>query len=385
VGDAQTGLRPVSPTIPAVDHGGRTVPRLLAFYLPQYHPIPENDAAWGTGFTEWTNVRRAQPRFPGHEQPHVPGELGYYDLREPEVRAAQAELARAHGISGFVYHHYWFSGRRLLERPFDEVLASGEPDLPFCLCWANENWTRVWDGGEKEVIVPQRYSPEDDLEHIRALAPALADPRYVRVAGGALLLVYRPTLLPDPRRTADTWRAEADRLGIGELHLCRVENFADERGDPADIGFDAAVEFQPDPLVRPPELFRELWRRAINKYLRPNHPRRVNTYYDYGAMADLALGKTRPSHPWHRCVMPGWDNTARRSRGAYAFLGSTPERYERWLADALEETMAAGPEDALLFVNAWNEWAEGCHLEPDERHGRAYLEATRRVVEAAAR
>jgi lipopolysaccharide biosynthesis protein len=365
-----------------VDHGRRTVPRILAFYLPQYHPIPENDRAWGPGFTEWRNVARASPLFRGHEQPHLPGELGFYDLRVPEVRAAQADLARSHGIDGFVYYHYWFGGRRLLERPFDEVVASGEPDFPFCLCWANENWTRVWDGGERDILVEQCYSVEDELAHIRALAPALADPRYVRVDGRAVLLVYRPTRLPEPKRLAETWRNEADRLGVGELYLCRVENFATERGDPAAIGFDAGVEFQPDPLVRPPLLFREPWRRAFNKFVRPGNPRRLNHFFDYGQMAGVALAKPRPDHPWHRCVMPGWDNSARRKRGAFVYLDSTPERYEQWLTGALAETMAAGSSQSLVFVNAWNEWAEGCHLEPDDRHGRAYLEATRRAVEA---
>jgi lipopolysaccharide biosynthesis protein len=363
-----------------VDEGERTPPRVLAFYLPQFHPIPENDEWWGPGFTEWRNVVRARPCFRGHYQPHLPGELGFYDLRVPEVREAQAALARAHGVDGFVYYHYWFGGQRLLERPFQEVLERGEPEFPFCLCWANENWTRAWDGGEDEVLVHQRHDAEDDVRHLRALAPALADGRYVRVDGRPLLLVYRPTLVPDPRRMTDTWRAEADRLGLGELHLARVENFAAERGDPRPLGFDSAVEFQPDPLVRPPTLFREPWRRPLNKYFRPNNPRRLDTYHDYGAMVDLAVAKARPPYPWYRCVMPSWDNTPRRARGALAFLGSTPEHYGRWLGAVLDEAVGHG--DPLVFVNAWNEWAEGCHLEPDERHGRAYLEAHRAVVEA---
>ncbi|MEJ7582533.1 MAG: glycoside hydrolase family 99-like domain-containing protein [Acidimicrobiales bacterium] len=363
-----------------MDDGERAFPRVLAFYLPQYHPIPENDQWWGPGFTEWRNVVRAEPGFPGHYQPHRPGELGFYDLRLAEVREAQADLARQHGVDGFVYYHYWFGGRRLLERPFEEVLRSGSPTLPFCLCWANENWTRAWDGGADEVLMAQHYDTEDDINHLRALAPALADDRYLRVDGRPLLLVYRPTLLPDPRRLSDTWRAEAARLGLGDLYLCRVENLGPERGDPSELGFDGAVEFQPDPLVRPRTLFRELWRRPFNKYLRPSNPRRLNLFYDYGEMMALALRKPRPTYPWYRCVMPGWDNTPRRTEGACAFLGSTPDLYERWVTGVLEETMAAGPEPSLVFVNAWNEWAEGCHLEPDERHGRAYLEAHQRAV-----
>lgn len=372
--------RPPTPLLyhVGVDGGGRAFPRILAFYLPQFHPIVENDRWWGPGFTEWRNVARATPRFRGHEQPHLPGELGFYDLRVPEVREAQAQLARDHGVDGFVYYHYWFGGRRLLDRPFREVLASGSPDLPFSLCWANENWTRAWDGGDREVLVEQRYDEEDDKAHLRSLAPALADERYVRIDGRPLLLVYRPSLVPDPRRLSDTWREEAARLGVGELHLCRVENFGAERGDPTELGFDSAVEFQPDPQVRPPTLFRERWRRPLNRFLRPSNPKRRNTYYDYDAMVDLALRKPRPSYRWHRCVMPSWDNTARRAVGATAFLGSTPERYGRWLEAVLDEAVEHG--DELVFVNAWNEWAEGCHLEPDERHGRAYLEAHRRAV-----
>ncbi|MDA8148219.1 MAG: glycoside hydrolase family 99-like domain-containing protein, partial [Actinomycetota bacterium] len=198
-----------------------TRPRALAFYLPQFHPIPENDEWWGKGFTEWRNVARARPLFPGHYQPHLPGELGYYDLRVPEVREAQAALAREHGIDGFVYYHYWFHGRRLLERPFDEVLASGRPDFPFALCWSNEPWTRGWDQ-RGTVLVPQRFSPGDDLDHIRWLATAFGDDRYVKIDGRPLFLVYRPALLPDPLRTTDTWRAEAQRLGFPDLYLCWV-------------------------------------------------------------------------------------------------------------------------------------------------------------------
>ncbi|HEX5272668.1 MAG TPA: glycoside hydrolase family 99-like domain-containing protein, partial [Gemmataceae bacterium] len=223
-----------------------SVPRLVAFYLPQYHPIPENDAWWGPGFTEWRNVVRARPLFPGHYQPHLPADLGFYDLRVPEARAAQADLARAHGIHGFCYYHYWFGGRRLLERPFAEVLATGRPDFPFCLCWANENWTRAWDGQTRHMLVGQTYSEEDDVNHLRWLATAFRDPRYIRVEGKPLFLVYRALRIPSPLSTTTRWREEARKLGVGELYLCRVESFPDERGDPAALGFDAAVEFQPD-------------------------------------------------------------------------------------------------------------------------------------------
>src|SRR5918911_547953 len=219
--------------------------RAIAFYLPQYHPIPENDRWWGKGFTEWTNVARARPLFPGHYQPHLPADLGFYDLRLPETRMVQAELARTHGIEGFCYWHYWFNGRRLLERPFNEVLASGEPDFPFCLAWANENWTRVWNGSERDVLIGQQYNEEDDRQHIRSLLAAFRDERYIRIDGKPVFLVYRAAKIPDPLRTTEVWREEAQKAGVGDLYLCRIESFPDERTDPARLGFDAAVEFHP--------------------------------------------------------------------------------------------------------------------------------------------
>ena len=190
---------------------------IISFYLPQYHPIPENDRWWGKGFTEWRNVARAQPLFDGHYLPHLPGELGFYDLRLPAVRKAQADLAMAHGITGFCYYHYWFNGRLLLERPLQEVLKSGTPDFPFCVCWANENWTRRWDGCDDQVLIAQKYGEEDDLVHIRYLCDMFRDRRYIRINGKALFLVYRANRLPDPVRTAAIWREEARRAGVGEL------------------------------------------------------------------------------------------------------------------------------------------------------------------------
>ena len=217
--------------------------RLIAFYLPQFHPIPENDAWWGAGFTEWTNVRRARPNFVGHHQPHVPAELGYYDLREATTRAAQAELARSYGVYGFCYYYYWFGGRRLLQRPLDEVLQTGQPDFPFCVCWANENWTRRWDGGNDELLVAQTYSPENEKRLISDLLPLFRDPRYIRVNGRPLLLVYRANLLPEPRRATDTFRIVARDGGEAEPYLAMVH--VPQMPSPREWGFDAGVEFPP--------------------------------------------------------------------------------------------------------------------------------------------
>jgi lipopolysaccharide biosynthesis protein len=356
--------------------------RLLAFYLPQFHPIPENDRWWGPGFTEWTNVVKARPLFAGHAQPHLPADLGFYDLRVPEVREAQADLARAHGISGFCYYHYWFDGRRLLSRPFDEVLESGRPDFPFCLCWANENWTRRWDGRDQEILMEQGYSPDDDLAHIRYLATAFADPRYVRIGDRPLFLIYHPDRLPDPRRMTDRWRAEAVRLGVGEPYLCRVESSVSRRIDPALDGFDAAVEFQPDWRTfgrrhRLPNVHR-LRRKLSKDWESPYIRHRILGYPD---LVQVALSQSRPHYQRFRCVTPSWDNTPRRRVDAIIVRGSTPDLYRIWLQGVVNEVSTAPSDQRVVFVNAWNEWAEGNHLEPDRRWGHGYLGAHRTVLD----
>jgi hypothetical protein len=342
-------------------------PKALAFYLPQFHPIPENDQWWGTGFTEWHNVAAARPLFPGHYQPHVPGELGYYDLRVPEVRVAQAELARAHGVHGFVYYHYWFHGRRLLERPFEEVLTSGEPDFPFALCWANEEWTRGWDSQTGHVLMRQEFSEEDDRAHIRHLLRAFSDPRYITIDGRPLLLIYRPTLIPDLERTSAIWRQEVQEAGFPDIYLCWVESWGPPPGGqgPAAFGLDASVGFMP------------LHGEQMHTPLETLRGHRV---FDYESAADAAI---RLNHsPWKRfpSVMVGWDNTPRRARAATIFEGATPAHYERWLRATADSVADVRPEENYLFILAWNEWAEGNHLEPDRRYGRAFLEATRSVL-----
>jgi 2-polyprenyl-3-methyl-5-hydroxy-6-metoxy-1,4-benzoquinol methylase len=341
---------------------GGSKPRALAFYLPQFHPIPENDEWWGKGFTEWTNVTKARPLFPGHYQPHVPGELGYYDLRVPEVREAQAELARAHGISGFVYYHYWFHGKRLLERPFDEVLASGSPDFPFALCWANEEWTRNWDARSGRVLMPQKFSDEDDLAHIRWLVTAFADERYIKIDGRPLMLIYRPARLPNPQRTAEIWRTEAQRAGFPDLYLCWVESWGAPTRGPEASGLDATVGFMP-PLGDTP--LEEVGGHRI---------------LDYESSALTVLQKPAPHWKRFPSVMVGWDNTARRPYGATLFTGATPDAYGRWLERAVASVSGVREEENFLFLVAWNEWAEGNHLEPDQHFGRAFLEATRAVL-----
>lgn len=351
--------------------------RLIAFYLPQYHPIPENDAWWGHGFTEWTNVTKGRPLFRGHYQPHLPAHLGFYDLRLPEVRRAQAELARQHGIDAFCYYHYWFNGRRILERPFSEVLSSGQPDHQFCLCWANENWTRAWDGGESEILLEQKYDLDDDRRHIRHLFPAFRDRRYLRVEGKPVFLVYRTELLPFPARTAEIWREEARKAGIGELYLIRVESFWGGI-DPAGIGFDAAVEFAPDWRNMGKGKYDSLaWRIRRKLRLAPTAIWE-NRVLDYECLVKAMSAKREPSFTWFRCVCPSFDNSPRRRNSAVIYHNATPKLYKDWLSVAIRHTMThRRPEERLVFINAWNEWGEGSHLEPDQRWGLEFLKATR--------
>lgn len=355
-------------------------PLAIAIVLPQFHPFRQNDAWWGKGFTEWRNVAKAKPLYKGHYQPRLPGELGFYDLRLPEARAAQAELAREHGIGGFCYYHYWFTGERLMERPIEEIRASGEPDFPYCLAWANENWTRAWNGKDREMLIEQRYSDEDDEAHIRTLLPHFRDPRYIRIDGKPLFIVYKVDHLPDPRRTLATWRRIAREEGVGELTLAQFEWSGTGSGaDPREVGLDLSIEFAPD------------WRRLGGKHFTGWKSRLAmalgllpkaygqHNFFDYDRMVDGVLAKPAPDYPFLRCVSPGFDNSARRSSGgATILMNSTPQRYRRWLEAALAWTRKhQPPQRQVVFINAWNEWAEGNHLEPDALNGRALLEATR--------
>ena len=356
--------------------------RLIAFYLPQYHPIPENDKWWGKGFTEWTNVAKAKPLFPGHDQPHIPSDLGFYDLRLAEARQAQADLAREYGIYGFCYYHYWFNGKRLLERPFNEVLVSGEPDFPFCLCWANENWTRVWDGQDKQVLMEQKYTEENDRQHIRSLMQAFQDKRYIRIDGKPILLVYRASKIPNPLKTTSIWREEALKEGIGEMFLCRVDSFAGENADltPAQVGFDAAVEFQPDGRYFGNTLGQGKLHRLARRFGLSSVAYEKNCISSYASLVENSLLQQVPTYRRFPCVTPRWDNSARRKTGATILKDSTPELYEKWLRAAVESFRSSHSRESLIFINAWNEWGEGNHLEPCHKWGRAYLEATKRAI-----
>jgi glycosyltransferase involved in cell wall biosynthesis/2-polyprenyl-3-methyl-5-hydroxy-6-metoxy-1,4-benzoquinol methylase len=339
--------------------------KLLAFYLPQYHPIPENDRWWGDGFTEWTNVSKARPVYDGHHQPQLPADLGFYDLRLNEVMEKQAVLARRFGIFGFCFYYYWFNGRRLLERPLEQMVKLGKPDFPFCVCWANENWTRSWDGSADEVLVQQQYSSDADERLIDDLVPLFRDPRYIRVLDAPLFLVYRASDLPDMAATIARWRARCADHGIPRVHIVMVQSFGNV--DPRPAGFDAAVEF-------PPHLKRAL----VSPDLMPSVSPDFRGYMeDYLELAQNQVRQPLPPFVRYRGVMPSWDNSARRGNEAHIVIRSSPEIYQRLLAALVEQTMdARHVQEPLLFINAWNEWAEGTHLEPDQRHGKAWLEAT---------
>jgi lipopolysaccharide biosynthesis protein len=365
--------------------------RPIAIHLPQFHPIPENDHHWGKGFTEWTNVTKAQPLFEGHYQPHVPADLGFYDLRVPEARQAQAELAREYGVHGFCYYHYWFTGKKALERPVEDMLQLGKPDFPFMLCWANENWTRKWDGGDKEIIFQQNYSVEDDIAHIQYLIPFFKDPRYIRVNGKVVFCIYRSTLIPNVKETLKIWRDECAKENI-ELYLCRFETFGDYGIDFIKDGFDAGIEFNPfsaalkefqkqisDTLSKN---LKYRLRHRFNRLLKRDEQNKKNRFQalhriDYNNFVDFLIDKYKKqdAYTFYPGVTPSWDNSARNAISPFMFLNANPEQFKKWFEFHTRNFVAPSPEENFIFINAWNEWAEGNHLEPDRKWGSQYLQA----------
>ena len=345
--------------------------RAIAFYLPQYFPIPENDEWWGPGFTEWTNTAKARRLFPGHQQPTLPSELGFYDLRVPETRALQSDLAQAHGVEAFAYWHYWFgNGDRILERPFAEVLSSGEPSISFCLAWANQTWTGIWHGAHDRILKQQTYpGPEDDQRHFDTVLPAFRDERYLRVDGRPVFYVFRPEELPDAREFVDRWQAMARKAGLDGLYL--VAEASDLLGAgvryarAADDGFDADVYMRIPARV---DRFTHLRMRLLRKSM--GGPE----VYPY---SDDAASLYRPGPATQPCVYPNWDNTPRSGRGGLVLTGATPEKFRRNVESAVSLLADRPEQERLLWVKSWNEWAEGNHLEPDLREGRAWLEALR--------
>ncbi|MEL7018294.1 MAG: glycoside hydrolase family 99-like domain-containing protein, partial [Pseudomonadota bacterium] len=360
-----------APTPGAPDEAKKV--RAIAFYLPQFHEIPENTKWWGDGFTEWSNVKPARPQFKDHYQPHVPGKLGYYDLaKDPDIFHRQAALAQLYGLSGFAFYFYWFGGKRLLETPIQRVLKDPSINLPFCLCYANENWSRRWDGADHEILIAQNHSPEDDLAFISHIAQYMRDERYIRIDGKPLLIVYRPGLLPSARDTAERWRQWCLDNGIGDIYLAYTQGF--EKLPPSMFGFDAAIEFPPNNhgLTGNPNL------------VPPNAEDFAGKVFDWRDLVKRSHHYPPAHYKLFRGVNPSWDNTARRGARGTVLLNSSPALYQEWLTNAVTDTCQriASPDERLVFINAWNEWAEGAHLEPDEKYGYAWLEATRRAVVA---
>jgi hypothetical protein len=351
--------------------------RLIAFYLPQFHPIPENDQWWGKGFTEWTNVTRAKPLFKGHNQPQLPADLGFYDLRLPEARQEQATLAHEHGIEGFCYWHYWFHGKRLLEKPFDEVLASGAPKFPFCIAWANESWSRSWLGDNKQILIEQTYSLEDYINHARWLAQAFSDSRYIRVNGRPLFLIYRPTSLPNARQATDIIRGELVRLGLPDPYLVGI-NAHSMTTDMRELGFDMTEHHEPQ-LGALPNVFDPVQTSTWRRYALPFSKVKQYKLYSY-ADARRLMDTVRPSIPHFPAFSVGWDNTARRGDKAIIIDRADPQVIADDFKKLVDSVSAKPAQERIIFLNAWNEWAEGMHLEPDQTDGLSLLRGIHNAV-----
>ena len=348
----------------------------IAIHLPQFHPIPENDAWWGKGFTEWTNVTKTTPRFKEHYQPHLPADLGFYDLRLEEARLAQETLAKAYGIYGFCYYHYWFNGKKMLYEPLDRKLENPKEDFPFMLCWANEDWTRAWEASENKVLLKQDYNFDDDLNHIKHLLTFFKDPRYIRVNDKPVFIVYRPELFPDVKRTIQIWREEVKKAGLPDLYLGYAQK---SQTDFLSEGFDFAFEFQPNFGRLPNPIGNRTLKRIKAKIqsLVKGKPNTVSSVYDYQDYVNV-----QKKEPFNAPIYPGatpmWDNSARKNK-AFILNNSTPTKYKNWLKHIKDNYPWKEVPENFVFINAWNEWAEGNHLEPCQKWGKDYLEVTKEV------
>lgn len=349
-------------------------PKLIAYYLPQMHPTPENDAWWGKGITEWNNVSRAVPQYVGHYQPRLPGELGYYDLRLVENIKRQMELAKMYGIYGFAWYYYWFDGKRLLERPLDRYISDTSIDFPFCLCWANESWTKGFFGSTKEVIMKQSDTEESYRNFIHDVVPYMMDKRYITLKGKKLLIIYKPQNVPNPQKVLDYWREYCATHGVGDIYIIGVWT-SDWENDVMERGFDSVAEFQPG-SIKP-------YCQKINQELPFINRDFVGEVYSYSELVKTGVyRKNFHSSHMYNAVMPMWDNTPRRNNhGNVIFHGATPALYRKWLSDIIQHYKTdCNLDDELIFINAWNEWGEGAYLEPDRYYGYAYLEATRNAI-----
>jgi lipopolysaccharide biosynthesis protein len=344
--------------------------KLVAYYLPQFYPTEENNEWWGNGFTEWTNVTKALPQFVGHHQPQLPIELGLYDLRVPGIQGQQVALAKKAGLSAFCFYFYWFSGKTLLEKPVRDFAESPDIDFEFCLCWANDDWTRRWAGSD-DLLISQLYDPEDDIAFISHLSQYLRNKNYLRVDGKPLIIVYRASLLPDAAATVGRWRDWCEQHGIGPIHVCANQCY--DRWDPTEYGIDSATQFPPgDSRWIEPNIARY---QGPIELLNENFEGQL---LDYNDLVRRAEDFVPPAYQLFRAVCPSWDNEARRPGKGRVLIGADPHSYLRYLETTLSQTLQSpDSRDKLVFINAWNEWGEGAHLEPDRRFGFGYLEATK--------
>jgi len=365
--------------------------RCIAYYLPQYHPIKENNEWWEKGFTEWTNVTKAKALFKNHYQPRYPADLGYYDLRVPEVREEQASLAKEYGVDGFCYYHYWFgNGRQLLERPFNEVLSSRWPDFPFMLCWANENWKGVWFGASKgKLLIEQLYPGKQDYEqHFLYLQKAFADSRYITIDGKPVFHVYRPAEIPDLNEFVDTFQNCAIKAGFKGLYL--LASNCNKDWIPQNHGFDGMVSnnFHRLRIDINRHFFKDkssLAARAesrIRKLIKnDNLEERVKPYVvNYTDMMKIVSNWPNTSFDYYPQIIPDWDNSPRAGLKSFILKGSTPSLWAKHIADACTYVQRYDGDKKLIFIKSWNEWAESNYLEPDQLHGKAYLETLKNVL-----
>ena len=356
-------------------HRTPDIPKILAFYLPQFHPIPENDAAWGVGFTEWANVRVARPNFRGHYQPRIPTDLGYYDLRDPSIMDRQAALAKQYGVHGFCYYYYNFSGQRVLDMPLERILQTGKPDIPFCLAWANENWTRTWVGESNKPILQHEYNAETNLSVILDLLRYMRHPLYIRVGTRPLLLVYRANVIPNVNGVVNLWRDICRREGIGEVFLASVEaaELASSNVDPQSLGFDAAVEFPPHNAGASMSI-REL---QTNEAFR-------GLVFDYPSVALRYASAPAPAYRRSRCLIGAWDNTARRQTSPqYLQIVHLAPSVPGSRRSSTTRVATIQLMNSLSLSMHGNEWSEGTYLEPDERFGYGFLKLVRAAKAAA--
>ena len=346
--------------------------KLIAFYLPQFHPFEENNQWWGKGFTEWTNVGKAKPLFDGHYQPHCPIHLGYYDLRITENMIEQAELAKNYGISGFAYYVYWFNGKTIMEKPLNNMLKEPRVDMPFCIAWANENWTRRWDGLEEDILISQKHSLADSMEFLKHMQKYFLDNRYICHENKPIIIIYRADIIPDISLTIKHWREMAVEMGFAGLYLVAAQTFGIK--DPTDLGFDAAVEFPPHDVHS--KDVQEIHTGINNEF--------TGCIYDYREIVSNKLNDSDPAYNQHYTCMFGWDNVARKEKQGNIFSMFSLGSYQNWLHNNLSKTIKMATNKInyplISFVNAWNEWAEGTHLEPDQAFGYGYLESTHAIL-----